>query len=337
MRIKFYYEIRERYLAVTFEPIENAAAYNCIIASIASIAKYNGLDYQMILGNNWNLRYEIGNSSMRIGERINIINQVDIAQRTMKFHGFSWETESFEARYFDADTGCFADYSYPFLVNVDWYDAKWSNFYKKYHFLHTFIIADYNSFNGTYICIDPYFHYSHLDLLKEDLFNCLDSCGRIVLSNFCNNMHTDDYVAVIQEDLLMVNKDNENFNNIKCLANDICTEMDIKSEFDEFKENLQAVPIMNGMRKIAMCRESYACMIDYVFELVNLNYLHDASILIKRSVTLWKTIKAKLLKAYLTNSMKSDRYTIYQILNQIADIEKQAIDIILYSLNGEKI
>lgn len=319
---------------MVFEHIENASAYNCLLASVATLAKYYGRDYHMISGSDWKLRYDVGVCNERIGEQIDVVSQVDVTYRAKQFHGFIWETEAFEECYINADTGCFKDFTYPFLGSIDLYYSKWSKLYQRYHFLHWLIICDYNSKNRTYTCIDPYFQYAHYNVSKEDLYLSMERCGKLKLFELPKKNCAEDYIKVIREDIMMVHKDNENYTNIKRLASDICTKMDIHYEFDEFKNDLHAVPIMDRIRKVAMYRDAYSCMLDYVYNLFDLKNLKDASSLIKQSVILWKTIQGKLLKTYLTDSLNSDRETISQMIKQIADIEKQAVEIILFNKLG---
>lgn len=315
---------------MVFEHIENINAYNCLLASVATLAKYYGRDYHMISGSDWKLRYDGGACSERIGEQIDVVSQVDAASRTMQFHGFVWEMEAFEECHTNADTGYFKEFSYPFLVSVDLYFSKWSKMYQKYHFFHYLIVCDYNSKDKTYTCIDPYFQYAHYNVSKEDLYLSMDRCGKISLFELPEKNSAEDYIKAIRDDIILVNKDNENYTNIKRLANDISTKMDIHYEFDEFKNDLHAVPIMDRIRKVGMYRDAYSCMLDYVYKLFELKYLNDASSLMKQSVVLWKTVQGKLLKTYLTDSIHNDREAISQMLKQIADIEKQAVDIILF-------
>lgn len=311
-----------------FEQIENANAYNCLLVSVATLAKYFGRNYHMISGSDWKLRYAMSVGSKRIGEQIDVVSQVDAAYRAMQFHGFTWELVEFDECHINADTGCFKEFTYPFLGSVDLYYSKWSKFYQRYHFLHYLIICDYNCKDRTYTCMDPYFNYARYKISKEDLFFSLDRCGKLTFSELPIKS-VEDYIKAIREDIILVDTDNKNYTNIKQLASDICTKMDIHYEFDEFKNDLYAVPIMDRIRKVTMHRNSYTCMLDYVCKKFELEYLLDASSLIKQSVILWKTIQGKLLKTYLTDSMSRDRKIISKMLRQIADIEKQAVEIIL--------
>jgi hypothetical protein len=321
----------KRYLNVLIEHIENVDAYNCLLAVVATLAKYYGRDYHMISGSDWKLKYDGSISNKRIGEQIDIVSHIDVTCRAMQFHGFFWEMEPFKECYINTDTGCFKDYTYPFLVSVDMYYLEWSKAYQNYHFLHYLIISDYNCENKTYTCIDPYFQYANYSVPKQDLFLSMDRCGKITLSELPKKISAEDYIRVIREDIMMVNRDNENYTNIKRLANDVYTKMDIHYEFDEFKHDLQTVPIMDRIRKVAVFRDAYACMLDYVYEIFNLEYLKKASELLKQSVTLWKIIKGKLLKTYITNSINRDREIFSRMINQIADIEKQAVETILFN------
>jgi hypothetical protein len=314
-----------------YEQIENINAYNCFLASVATLAKYYGRDYHMISGSDWKLRYDVGVGSERIGEQIDVISQVNAAYRAMQFHGFIWELEAFDECHINDDTGRFKEFTYPFLGSIDLYYSKWSKAYQRYHFLHYLIICGYNSKDRTYTCIDPYFQYAHYNVSKEDLYPSMDRCGELILFELSKKNSAGDYIKAIREDIIMVDKDNENYTNIKRLASDVCTKMDIHYEFDEFKNDLHAVPIMDRIRKVAMYRNAYTCMLDYVYKLFELKYLQDASSLIKQSVVLWKTIQGKLLKTYLTDSINSDRETISQMIKQIANIEKQAVEIILFN------
>ncbi|WP_139084770.1 hypothetical protein [Bacillus sp. FJAT-27264] len=312
-----------------FEHIENVNSYNCLLASVATLAKYYGRDYHMISGSDWKLSYDGCTGSKRLGEQIDVISQVDPTYRAKQFHGFIWEMEAFEECQINEETGCYKDYTYPFLVSVDLYCSKWSKVYQRHHFLHCIIVCDYNSKDQTYSCIDPYFQYAHYNVSREDLYLSIDKCGKLMLLELPEKNSVEDYIKAIREDIVMVNNDNENYTNLKRLANDILTKMDIHYEFDEYKNDLNAVPIMDRIRKVTMYRDAYSCMLDYVYKLFELKYLNDASSLIKQSVVLWKTIQGKLLKTYLTGSINSDREIIAQMINQIADIEKQAVDLIL--------
>lgn len=104
---------------------------------------------------------------------------------------------------------------------------KLSKAYRNYHFLHYLIISEYNLENKTYICIDPYFQYTYHSISKQELFPSIDRCGKITLSKLPKEIRAEDYIKVIREDIRLVNQDNENYINIKRLANDIYTKMDI--------------------------------------------------------------------------------------------------------------
>ena len=88
-----------------FEKIEDANSYPCLSITLATLAKYYGRDYHMISGSDWKLQYDVSTSSKRIGEQIDIISEVNIKDRTMKFHGFTWEIEPFGISYINKDTG----------------------------------------------------------------------------------------------------------------------------------------------------------------------------------------------------------------------------------------
>lgn len=308
--------------------IEKANAYNCLLVSVATLAKHCGRDYHMIAGSDWKLRYDADLGNKRIGEQIDILSQVDAAFRAFQFHGFTWKFEGFEECFINADSECFKDFTYPFLGSIDLYYSKWSKFYHRHHFLHYLIIYGYNHMDRTYLCIDPYFNYEHYKISKEDLYKGLEKCGR--LSFFSSPPGSaKEHIEAIREDIMMVGEGNENYRNIKRLSYDIYNNMDINYEFDEFKNDLHAVPVLDRIRKVAIHRDSYTCMLNYVYKKFELVYLLDASSLIEQSVALWRTIQGKLLKTYLTNSMSNERESISKMLEQIADIEKQAVEIIL--------
>ena len=313
-----------------FEHIENVNAYNCLFASVATLANYYGRDYHMISGGDWKLRYDVSIDNKRICEKMDIVSEVDVAYRTMEFHGFTWRFEKFEESYVNINTGCVKEFTYPFLISIDLYHSKWSKFYHRFHFLHYLIVCDYNLKKGIYFCVDPYYQYTCYKISKEDLYFSMNKFGRITFSELPSKS-VDDYTKVIWEDILLVDKDNENYTSINRLADDISTKMDIHYEFDEFRNDLYAVPILDKFRKVAMCRDAYTCMLDYVYGLFEVKYLSEASNLIKQSVDLWRAVQGKLLKTYLTDSINSERKIISQMIRKTADIEKQAVEIILFN------
>jgi hypothetical protein len=313
-----------------FEQIENANDYDCLLVSVATLAKYYGRDYNMISARDWKLMYDSNLDGKRIGEQIDVVSQIDSANKAMQFHGFTWEFNTFDEYCIDADTGSFKEILCPFIGSVDLYYLKRSKVYKKYHVLHYIIILEYNPIDEKYLCVDPYFQYEYYKITKEELYLGMD---RYVKLDFCKvpKKSVEDYKKSIKEDIIMVNEENENYKNIKQLASDIFTKMNISYEFDEFKNNLYVVPVMDKMRKVAIYRSSYSCMLDYVYNMFEIKYLFDASSLIKQSATLWKVVQGKLLRTYLTNSINSERKTISQMISKIADIEKQAVEIILFN------
>ncbi|MDR0404893.1 MAG: hypothetical protein LBH37_03800 [Oscillospiraceae bacterium] len=316
-----------------FEHIKNVGVYNCFLAVIATLAKYYGRDYHMISSSDWKLKYDVAESNKRVGERIDIINQIDASDRAGQFHGFTWEVEILEDGRFNNQEH-FEEFTYPSIGSFDLYYLKGSTAYQKYHFSHYIIISEYDFKTETYICIDPYFQYAKYNIPREDLYSGINKYAKLIFLELPKKNSMENYIKVIQEDIITVNQDNENDTNIRQLASDICTKMDINYEFDEFKNDLQTVPILDKIRKVAMYRDAYICMLDYIYKLFKLKYLKEASNLLRQSVTLWKTAKGKLLKTYITNSINNDRGTISKMITQIADIERQAINIVLSNKIG---
>ena len=309
-----------------FRQIENASEYNCLLSCLATLAKHYGRDYQIIFSSNWKLQYNSNTVNKRIGEKIDIVSKTDIVSRSIKFHGFSWKMHPYEII---VNHENILDSFYPILATVDLYEFKFSDYFKKYHFTHSLIIKEYNLEKEEYLCIDPYFQYAQYVVPKKDLIICLKKWGEIELYNMPRDLCAEEYIKAITEDIMEVNYNNDNYKNIKSLANDMYNNMNIAFEFDEFRKNLQAVPIMNSIRKVTMYRSAYSSLLDYVYNLYKVESFRVASILIKQSVVLWKTVKGKLLKAYLTHSINREKITIYQLVNKIADTEKLATEQIL--------
>ena len=312
--------------------IENVNAYNCILASVATLAKHYGRDYQMIADSSWTLKYNVDEEYLRIGNQIDVVNQVEIRNRAIQFHGFTWKFEEFDGGHRCVDD--FAKLKFPFLASVDLYYSRWSNAYKKYHFLHCIIICGYNSKDNVYSCVDPYYQYANYNVTKDDLFISIRKYGELILYDR-PQIIDEDYFHVIKEDITNINC-NENYENIKQLALDFYYKLDINYEFDEYKGNLYAVPIMEKIRKIALYRDSYACMLDYIFQVVRLQCVCEVSRLIKNSATLWKILQSKLLKTYLSNSIHDEREKLCQLVFQIAEIEKEALETLKFNIYKEK-
>ena len=93
---------------------------------------------------------------------------------------------------------------------------------------------------------------------------------------------------------------------------------------------------MEKIRKIALYRDSYACMLDYIFQVVRLQCVCEVSRLIKNSATLWKILQSKLLKTYLSNSIHDEREKLCQLVFQIAEIEKEALETLKFNIYKEK-
>ena len=304
--------------------IENAGEFNCLLSCLATLAKYYERDYQMIFSSNWKLRYNSNAVDKRIGEKIDIVSETDIVSRSIKFHGFSWKMYPFK---FPDDYENIVEPIYPILATVDLYNFKFSDYFNKYHFIHSFIINEYDFKKKEYLCVDPYFQYAQYVVPKRDLMICLKQWGEIEFYNLPKDICVSEYIKAINEDVSEVN--NDNYNNIKSLARDIYNEMNIAFEFGEFQEYIQKVPIMNSIRKVAMYRSAYSSLLDYVYELYKIENFRVASILLKQSVVLWKTVKGKLLKAYLTHSINREKITIFKLVNKIADTEHLVTELIL--------
>ena len=313
---------------MVLEKIENINAYNCLYASVATLAKYYGREYQMISSGNWTMKYDIETKHKRIGDKIDVFSSFDVISRTKKFHGFYWEMELFYKHDINKDTGLFKQYTYPFFVSIDLYHMKWSNSYQKYHSLHYLIICDYDSKSETYRCVDPYFQYSFFEIKREDLFLSVDRCGRIICLELPTKIHPSDYINALKEDYSLLNQNDENYKNIKLFASDLYTSMDINYEFDVYKREPQMVPIMNKIRKIALCRSAYVCTLIYVYEKLKYDYLKESAELLNQSVLLWKTLKGKLLKTYITNSMDQNRESLVAMIEKIANIEREVLIIL---------
>lgn len=310
---------------VTLARIDNESAYNCIHISVATIAKYYGRDYQMISGGNWALQYEANKE--RIGQCMDVVNEVDVCKRVERFHGFSWIMLPFDRQNIDLNTGSFHDFNYPFLGNFDLYYSPWSEVYQKHHFFHCLIILGYDVQTDQYTCLDPYLKYKVFSTSSQDLFSGMNRCGKVVLTNPIQNLSSYDYWQYIQDDMQLVNCNKTNFLNIHKLADDIENRMDIHCEFDEFKSDLHAVPILDRIRKISLSRHAYAWMLDYVYKVTGSNGLDRASNLLLDGVTLWKIIQARLTKQYLSGM--DDKFSeISSMVRLIAGIEQEVIEIL---------
>lgn len=306
--------------------IENASEYNCLLSCLATLAKHYERDYQMIFSGNWKLQYNSNDNDKRIGEKIDIVSETDIVSRSIKFHGFSWKMYPVA---FPIDCENIVELTHPILATVDLYNFKVSSYYQKYHFIHSIIVEEDDFKKNEFVCVDPYFQYAQYVVPKSDLMICLKQWGELEVYNLPKNIYVGEYIKAIKEDISEVNNNDDNYRNIKSLARDICNEINIVFEFDEFQENLQKVPIMNSIRKVAMYRSAYSSLLDYVYEHYKIENCRVASDLLKQSVVLWKTVKGKLLKAYLTHSIYREKTTIFKLVNEIADTEKLAIERIL--------
>ena len=302
--------------------IENVGAYNCLLASVATVAKSNNRDFYMIASGDLTFRYEDVDCK-RLGEQIDIVSKVDASYRAKIFHGFSWQFK-------DANQTVphINENEYPLIVSVDQYDAKWSKYYQKYHFLHYLIACEYDDKMKVFRCIDPYYNYANYRISEEDFYNALVKCGQVVFTDLPIRK-MDDYKQTVYEDFIGMNE--ENYGNIQKFAINIYEKMDIHLEFDEYANCLDAVPIMDKLRKIAMSRDAYAIMLESIFDNCGLEYLLQASDLMKQSVSLWKQVRAKLLKTYLTKSFDNQRRDLSLMLKQIANIERKMTDIVLFN------
>lgn len=276
----------------------------------------------MIASGAWKTEYYSDNLS-RIGERIDVKNSVNIMDRSIKYHGFMWD----QKRFFEKDIDLIKEIL-PIIVEIDLYNFPLSQYFNKYHFLHNFIIYRFNKQKRLFYCVDPYFQNSVFTLKQQSLFKIVNNFYVIKIIDIAN-LDINECINQIKLDFKKMSDDRESDMNINLFCQDIINSMDINIEFDRFKNNLSATPILDKLRKIYITRSSSSFVLDEINRRVKEEQIDEASKLIKKSVMYWKFIQSKLLKSYLTRWDRNEKMSIYQAVKQISNIEKKAIEIFL--------
>ena len=316
------YIVVERGRELNLENCRITYALDCFLTSVATIAKSYGRDYYMIASGAWKLEYYADNNNS-IGEKIDLKNSTNIIERAKKYHGFMWCQKSFSAR--DTDL---IQKALPVIVEIDLYNFPLSQYFNKYHFLHNFIICSFNKARDEFHCVDPYFQNSVFDLKKQSLLEIVD---KYYVIDFFDTVDIDskECIKEIEFDFKRMSKDKDSLMNIDLLCRDIINTRNINLEFDQFKNDFSATPILNKLRKIYISRSSSAFVLDEINRNLKKAYINEACELIKKSARLWKFIQSKILKCYLTEWGENEKVSIYRAFNQISNIEKNAIEIIL--------
>lgn len=291
--------------------------YDCHQTAMANIVKYYGYDHYAVAIGKISFEY-YGDNDMLIGDKI----KCQYMRKGVDYCGVL----GIECEKYDMDEESvqklnkFLEKGIPILVWTDLYECCWNDAYKKYHFLHCYIIYEKNE-NMEFCCIDPYFKKKNIKQTVDE-FEKMAKGYDVYYKNRLNN-NSDYYrrISIEMKKDASFYLDNMMYDSIAKFMNEL-TSVDIKEECGYPDVDIYAIPLFDKLKIVGDQRAAYATLIRNMMD-VKQNFWLDIAVELELSAQLWSKIRMYLMKKVMTGSNNLDATIIKSNLNQIIELEKK--------------
>lgn len=297
---------------------------NCIEDCIVSIAVWINRGYELLFAESWGFRFlcEKKDNSKLIGSRI-IANQAGIKSCLEKYYGIlSNYNNIYDSESFIGIIKVELVNERPVIMFIDSFWCPWDGGYRKYHVPHAIISIGFDDKNNCIHCTDafamkydvilPYEDYlrgfsgTYITFSLKDTY-LKDISWRDILTNTLNNLNAN------------INNFNA-FNEIRKFANAVRL-MDLTLEFPSGK-SLWSQPLYNNVKNVVNIRWQVINILNYLYEIFNIEELKKLSDIMKQVVSKWTIILSMFVKASFKINSKKLLFKISEKLFNIADAEE---------------
>lgn len=297
--------------------------YDCHQTAMANIVKYYGYDYYAVAIGKISFEY-YGDNDMLIGDKIkceHIRKGADYGGVLgVRCEKYDIDEESVEK------INEFLEHGIPILVWTDLYECSWNDAYKKYHFLHCYIIYEKNDKNEFY-CIDPYFKQKNIKQTVDDLKMIAKGYDVYYKLKLNSNSECFQRISIEMKKDASFYLGNKMDDAIAKFMNEL-TSIDIMKECDYPNVDIYAMPLFDKLKIVGNQREAYATLIRNSMD-VKQDFWLDIAMELELSAQLWRKIRMYLMKKVLTGSNNIDATIIKLNLNQIIELEKKSFTKVL--------
>lgn len=286
------------------------ANLNCFDNVIATIAKNEGLEFQLCLNTAWNFSFKT--NATTIGNGINISNSIDFNILSNIHHLDVLHINKRFSINFLKELFVKEKYICP---NIDTFYCYWDKCYNMHHNTHTIIIEKIDYIHNKIYISDPFYNIFFKELsfeiynqmIKEDGFICSRNYIKYNISNdeikklILNRMYS------LKNEILKIVLLSEAFDNI-----------DISKEIGDLT-NVWHTKLVYNFGRISLSRLRYCEMLIYIKKLYNLN-LHSIINDLKTASGKWKNLQYILAKMLLKKDAGDVKY-IKKTISNIMSIE----------------
>ncbi|MGL5381783.1 BtrH N-terminal domain-containing protein [Clostridium sp.] len=271
--------------------------YNCYTGALATVCKYNNIDFRLMFQDSWNFRYDFDNYIDVIGGNLNCNNNYwhnlqKYCNVTINSHKYINKEESIKI---------FNNYileNQPVIIHYDTFWCPWLPDYQTIHAYHTSVVYDIEKENISCLDLIPYNKQANIpiDILGKGIYSYEIIDKKDIIFNVS-------YEEFIKE---QYNKATENeyeyFENMIRYGELIKSELDINKEKETNKiELMYKVKFLNDLRSIAVCKGSYLLSIEYILENNYKNNLNEFKKVMRSISNEWINLWTVSFKYFLSN------------------------------------
>lgn len=280
--------------------IQKNQDYSCRQTVIVEVAKYHGMNYEMIALGNWRFNY-CNNTDIAIGEKLAQIYPMNYIENVERFHGLHLQRERIGNINVKDTILQNLKLGRPIIVHGDTFYCPWYVGYKRIHYSHFFIVIGYK--NGVYQCFDPTMLDHFAEIQEHILLENIDEL--IIIEPISKPTYkTIEYLEELKKDI-QHNIGETFFVNMCTFSKDVANNFDAKLEYEKFKTDIDTAPLIDNIRDLFVFRIGYANMLHYLADIVSLklnNYANDMYDCSKA----WQTLRGRFIKLAFKKEIKQE-------------------------------
>ena len=213
----------------------------------------------------------------------------------------------------------------PVALEIETFWCPWSEDYQRLHSKHFCLAIGIDQDNGIE-CIDPVLTKNICILPFSEFKNGLTAYITFKIGRPPRNIN---HVRILQKSVKKVINSNI-FNNIKVFNSDFRSFIDFHEEFIDFENGPWSVFIIRSLSFIAGGRFLFAQFIKYIAPKIENADLSEFSSGLEQSRSKWDMVRSILTKSYYTGYTDITKNEVFNLVEQIADSEKN----MFYHLNA---
>lgn len=280
--------------------IQKNQDYSCRQTVIVEVAKYLGVNYEMIALGNWRFDY-CYDTDKSIGEKLAQIYPMHYILSIEHYHGL--QLQRIKTDNLNVKDVIFhnLELARPVIVHSDTFYCPWYVGYKRIHYSHFFIIIGYK--NGNYQCYDPTMCDNLVEAQDHILLEGIDEL--ITIEQVYTETHTaNEYLEQLQKDV-QTNIGRAFSAGIRAFSEDIARHFDATTEYEKFREDIDTSPLIDNIRDLFVFRIGYANLLHYLADIVSPKLNTYASDMIDCAKA-WKTLRGRFIKLALRKEIRQE-------------------------------